>query len=376
LTITGRRHSLWRAVDQDGTVLDIRVQPRRDATAATRFFRKLLTKQCRLPRVLVTDTLRSSPVAQRAVMPSVEHRQSRYLNRAQNSHQPTRQCERAVKRCRTLGAAHRFLAVFSRDLPAFPAPPPSAHRRGLSHRDGRPLGHLDRHHQLVASRLNRAPRPHLNLPARYSHCPSNKLDKAPGWPARRSPTTCCARRHPARRSRRGPRRHPAPRPGEHPGPLGRPDPQTDAAPARPLAPTSSVESPVVQRHRLPDRANQSCLIGPTSPVHPAIEGPTRGTPKKKLVQASRSPTRHYIHTRPHPTRPKCTNERSKSPIQAHITCSELITSLIIGHARGLATSTCRTLRRSDGGEGAGGPPRRRPAREARIGLVPAVKVNR
>ena len=68
VTINGRRHYLWRAVDQDGNVLDILVQPRRDAKAAKRFFRKLLTKQCRVPRVLVTDTLRSYQVAQRAVM--------------------------------------------------------------------------------------------------------------------------------------------------------------------------------------------------------------------------------------------------------------------------------------------------------------------
>ena len=100
LTINGRRHYLWRAVDQDGNVLDILVQPRRDAKAAKRFFRKLLTKQCRVPRVLVTDKLRSYQVAHRAVMPSVEHRQSRYLNnRAENSHQPTRQRERAMRHC-------------------------------------------------------------------------------------------------------------------------------------------------------------------------------------------------------------------------------------------------------------------------------------
>jgi len=116
LTINGRWQYLWRAVDQDGNVLDILVQPRRDAKAAKRFFRKLLTKQCRVPRVLVTDTLRSY----RAVMPSVEHRHSRYLNnRAGNSHQPTRQRERAMKRFRTPGGAQRFLAVFSVISPHF-----------------------------------------------------------------------------------------------------------------------------------------------------------------------------------------------------------------------------------------------------------------
>ena len=120
LTITGRRQYLWRAVDRDGNVLDILVQCRRDAKAAKRFFRKLLTKQCRVPRVLVTDKLRSYAVAHRAVMPSVEHRQSQYLNnRAENSHQPTRHRERAMKRFRTPGAAQRFLAVFSVISPHF-----------------------------------------------------------------------------------------------------------------------------------------------------------------------------------------------------------------------------------------------------------------
>ena len=68
---------------------------------------------------LATDKLRSYQVAHRAVMPSVEHRQSRYLNRAENSHQPTRQRERAMKRFRTPIGAQRFLAVFSVISPHF-----------------------------------------------------------------------------------------------------------------------------------------------------------------------------------------------------------------------------------------------------------------
>ena len=120
MTINGRRQYLWRAVDQDGNVLDILVQPRRDAKAAKRFFRKLLTKQCRVPRVLVTDKLRSYQAAHRAVMPSVEHRQSRYLNnRAENSHQPTRQRERAMKRFTSIQHAQRFLSAFSGISPHF-----------------------------------------------------------------------------------------------------------------------------------------------------------------------------------------------------------------------------------------------------------------
>ena len=76
MTINGHRQYLWRAVDQDGNVPDILVSCRRDAKAAKRLFRKLLKRQCTSPRVLVTDKLRSYAVAHRAVMASVEHRQS------------------------------------------------------------------------------------------------------------------------------------------------------------------------------------------------------------------------------------------------------------------------------------------------------------
>ena len=120
MTINGRRRYLWRAVDQDGNVLDVLVQPRRDAKAAKRFFRKLLKRQCVSPRVLVTDKLGSYQVAHREVMPSVEHRQSTYLNnRAENSHQPTRQRERAMKKFRCPGGAQRFLSAFSGISPHF-----------------------------------------------------------------------------------------------------------------------------------------------------------------------------------------------------------------------------------------------------------------
>jgi putative transposase len=120
IKINGERQYLWRAVDQDGAVLDILVQSRRDTAAAKRFFRKLLKKQGRLPRVMVTDKLRSYGAAHRQVMPSVQHRQSRYLNnRCENSHQPTRERERAMKGFRSAGGAQRFLAVFSRISPHF-----------------------------------------------------------------------------------------------------------------------------------------------------------------------------------------------------------------------------------------------------------------
>ncbi|QCX82861.1 Integrase core domain protein (plasmid) [Streptomyces sp. YIM 121038] len=115
IKINGETRYLWRAVDQDGVVLDILVQGKRDTAAAKRFFRKLLQHTGQTPRVIVTDKLRSYRAAHRQVMPSVEHRSSKYLNnRAEDSHQPTRQRERAMKGFRSVGAAQRFLAAFSR----------------------------------------------------------------------------------------------------------------------------------------------------------------------------------------------------------------------------------------------------------------------
>jgi putative transposase len=80
IKINGVRQYLWRAVDQDGNVLDILVQSRRDTKAAKRFMAKLMKKQCRVPRVLVTDKLRSYGAAHREMMPSVEHRAHKGLN--------------------------------------------------------------------------------------------------------------------------------------------------------------------------------------------------------------------------------------------------------------------------------------------------------
>ena len=112
VTIQGQRRYLWRAVDQDGDVIDILVQSRRDCRAATRFFRKLLKGQERTPGRLVTDKLSSYRAAHRAVMPSVAHRTDRYENnRAEVSHQPTRQRERQMRRFKSPGQAQRFLSV-------------------------------------------------------------------------------------------------------------------------------------------------------------------------------------------------------------------------------------------------------------------------
>ena len=112
VTIQGERQYLWRAVDQDGDVIDILVQPRRDRRAAKQFFRKLLKGQGGEPRRLVTDKLRSYGAAHRAVMPSVLDDTSQYANnRAEVSHQPTRQRERQMRRFKSAGQAQRFLSV-------------------------------------------------------------------------------------------------------------------------------------------------------------------------------------------------------------------------------------------------------------------------
>ena len=113
ITINKERHYLWRAVDQDGVVLDILVQRRRDKQAAKQFFRKLL-KGCQyVPRVPITDKLKSYGAAKREILPGVEHRQSRYLNnRCENSHRPTRQRERRMQGFKSPGHAQRFLSAY------------------------------------------------------------------------------------------------------------------------------------------------------------------------------------------------------------------------------------------------------------------------
>ncbi len=112
LTINGKTAYLWRAVDQQGTVLDILVQSRRNKKAAKKFFRKLL-KGCQyVPRVIITDKLASYGAAKREILPGVEHRQHKRLNnRAENSHQPTRQRERTMRRFKSAGHAQRFLSA-------------------------------------------------------------------------------------------------------------------------------------------------------------------------------------------------------------------------------------------------------------------------
>ena len=112
ITINGRRQYLWRAVDEDGDVIDILVQSRRNRRAAERFFRKLLKSQGREPRRLITDKLRSYSAALRTVMPSVVHCTDQYANnRAEVSHQPTRQRERQLRRFKSAAHVQRFVSV-------------------------------------------------------------------------------------------------------------------------------------------------------------------------------------------------------------------------------------------------------------------------
>src|SRR3954462_11096208 len=110
IRIAGEKQWLWRAGDQNGTVLDVLVQSRRDKRAAKRLLRKLLKRQGRPPRVLVTDKLAGYPAAKEELMPGVEHRRHKGLNnRAENSHQPTRRRERQMKRFKSPRQAQRFL---------------------------------------------------------------------------------------------------------------------------------------------------------------------------------------------------------------------------------------------------------------------------
>src|SRR6266853_6302807 len=112
LRINGRLQYLWRAVDQDGEVLDILVQPRRDKQAAKKFFRKLLKGLQYIPRAIITDRLGSYAAAKAEVLPDVEHRRGRWLNnRAENSHEPTRERERRMRGFKSPGHAQRFLSV-------------------------------------------------------------------------------------------------------------------------------------------------------------------------------------------------------------------------------------------------------------------------
>ena len=110
--IDGKQRYLWRAVDQDGEIVDVFLQRRRDSKAAKRFFKRLLKEHRMEPRKIVTDKLRSYGVAHRELIPDAIHVTSQYANnRAELSHQPTRVRERVMRRFKSIPQAQRFLSV-------------------------------------------------------------------------------------------------------------------------------------------------------------------------------------------------------------------------------------------------------------------------
>ncbi|MGC1443818.1 MAG: IS6 family transposase [Burkholderiaceae bacterium] len=115
IKVNGEQFYLWRAVDQDGDVLDILVQRRRNRVAAERFFRKVLERQGRAPRVVVTDRLKSYPSAVNNVLPGSRHDTRCYANnRSENSHQATRRKERQIQRFKSAEQAQCFLSLHAR----------------------------------------------------------------------------------------------------------------------------------------------------------------------------------------------------------------------------------------------------------------------
>ncbi|MBC7501930.1 MAG: IS6 family transposase [Herminiimonas sp.] len=112
LTLKGRHHYRWRAVDQDGFTLDILMQSRRNRHAAKRFFRKLMNHLRYTLRVIITDKLKSYAAAKREILPSTEHRQHKGSNnRCEVSHRPTRQQEKQMRQFQSPRHAQRFLST-------------------------------------------------------------------------------------------------------------------------------------------------------------------------------------------------------------------------------------------------------------------------
>ena len=110
--INGKQHYLWRAVDQDGEVVDVYLQARRDGATAKRFFKRLLRSHGGEPRKIVTDKLRSYGVAHREMMPDVIHDTTQYANnRAEQSHEATRVRERGMRKFKSAGQARQFLTA-------------------------------------------------------------------------------------------------------------------------------------------------------------------------------------------------------------------------------------------------------------------------
>ena len=110
IKLNGKQHYLWRAVDQDGEVVDVFVQSRRNGAAAKQFFKRLLRNHGGEPRTIVTDKLASYKVAQRELMPTAHHNTAKYANnRAEQSHELTRFRERGMRRFKSPSQAQLFL---------------------------------------------------------------------------------------------------------------------------------------------------------------------------------------------------------------------------------------------------------------------------
>ena len=110
--IRGQYRYLWRAIDQDGEVVDVLLQERRDGTPAKRFFRQVLGRLRGAPRTIVTDRLGSYAVARRELLPGAAHDTHRYANNlAELSHPPTRVRERGMRRFKSMSQAQRFVSV-------------------------------------------------------------------------------------------------------------------------------------------------------------------------------------------------------------------------------------------------------------------------
>ena len=111
-SINGKQHYLWRAVDQDGKVVDVYLQAKRDGAAAKRFFRRLLCSHGSEPRKIVTDKLRSYGVAHRDLIPEPIHSTNLYeKNRAEQSHEATRVRERGMRKFKSMEQTQRFVSV-------------------------------------------------------------------------------------------------------------------------------------------------------------------------------------------------------------------------------------------------------------------------
>ncbi len=112
MKINGKQYYLWRAVDQDGEVVDVFLQAKRDGAAAKRFFKRLIRNHGGEPRKIVTDKLRSYGVAHRELMPEVIHDSTQYANnRAEQSHEVTRVRERGMRKFKSVDQAQRFLGT-------------------------------------------------------------------------------------------------------------------------------------------------------------------------------------------------------------------------------------------------------------------------